>query len=185
MPLALFFVAPLSALLVDPAPLSRRSAIVSAAVASAGTATSAWAAEEAPTRDDRTEYRIAVGPAPAPTAAISNAELYQVVPDSSKSLSPRVKPLSPKEIVRTLSDKRAVFLGEHHNSPADHILQAGVIREVHATSPKGRPIAVGLEAVQRRFQPVLDDYVAGRITEEQLEAATEWRQRWFWPFPSV
>eukprot|EP00966_Prymnesium_polylepis_P192788 4468255-Prymnesium_polylepis.1 len=43
-------------------------------------------------------------------------------------------------------------------------------------------MAVGLEAVQRQFQPVLDDYIAGRIDEHQLFTATEWQRRWYWSF---
>ena len=43
-------------------------------------------------------------------------------------------------------------------------------------------MAVGLEAIQRRFQPVLDDYLAGTIDLKQLEQQTEWSTRWTWPF---
>jgi len=77
--------------------------------------------------------------------------------------------------------KRAIFLGEHHDSGPDHLLQAGVIRQAHALRGH-EPMAVGLEAVQQRFQPALDAYVAGRITEAELEEAVEWKKRWFWPF---
>jgi len=73
---------------------------------------------------------------------------------------------------------RAVFLGEHHNSAEDHALQAAIIRAAAGR----RQAAVGLEAVQRRFQPVLDAYVRGELSDEGLEAQTEWRKRWFWPF---
>ncbi|EOD07889.1 hypothetical protein EMIHUDRAFT_249275 [Emiliania huxleyi CCMP1516] len=44
------------------------------------------------------------------------------------------------------------------------------------------PLAVGLEAVQQRFQPALDDYLAGRLDEAGLVAATEWERRWYWSF---
>ena len=43
-------------------------------------------------------------------------------------------------------------------------------------------MAVGLEMVQRRFQPQLDLYTAGRLTETQLRAAVDWDRRWGWPF---
>ena len=114
---------------------------------------------------------------------LRSAEIYSVVPDSTKTLSPTVKPLTAGAIVKQLASqqRRAVFLGEHHNSAADHLLQSAVIRELHKTRGS-LPMAVGLEAVQRRFQPALDSFVAGRIGEEELEDATEWRKRWFWPF---
>ena len=78
-----------------------------------------------------------------------------------------------------LSLKRAVFLGEHHPDVQDHLLQAALLRCLLATR---RPLAVGVEAVQRQFQPVLDDYVARRIDEAQLFAATDWQRRWYWSF---
>ena len=42
---------------------------------------------------------------------------------------------------------------------ADHKLQAALIRAVR---PGRGAMAVGLEAVQRKFQPALDAYVAAR-----------------------
>ena len=36
--------------------------------------------------------------------------------------------------------------------------------------------------VQQQFQTALDDYVARRIDEQQLFAATDWAKRWYWPF---
>ena len=166
-------------------PISRRNAIQSGAAAAAAVTAfpgSSLLAAEPSLEDSRTTFRVPVGEFPTPEAALQKAELYAIIPDSTKRLSPSIKPIKPKEIVQKLAEKRAVFLGEHHNSPADHLLQAAVIRQVHETAPKGRPMAVGLEAVQRRFQPVLDDYVAGRIGEAELEERTEWKSRWFWPF---
>jgi uncharacterized iron-regulated protein len=111
------------------------------------------------------------------------AESYAVIPDSTKSLAPKVKPLTSAAVVRDLADRKrqAIFLGEHHNAAADHRLQAALIRELHGKRSRD-PMAVGLEAVQSRFQPVLDDFIAGRIDEAELEASTEWKKRWFWPF---
>jgi hypothetical protein len=43
-------------------------------------------------------------------------------------------------------------------------------------------MAVGFEAVQRRFQPALDAFAAGAIGLDELKAATEWEARWTWPF---
>ena len=115
------------------------------------------------------------------SAALAVAEAYAVLPDNSKLLSPTTKALELPSLVAELSQSgtRAVFLGEHHDSSADHLLQAALISELR---PKRDAMAVGLEAVQRRFQPVLNDYVAGRINEEQLERDVEWKRRWFWPF---
>lgn len=113
--------------------------------------------------------------------AFASAETYTVVTDATKTMQPSVRPTPPAEIAYELgaSAKRAIFLGEHHDAPADHLLQASLIRELHRKRPK---MAVGLEAVQSRFQPALDAYIAGEISAAELEAAVEWRKRWFWPF---
>jgi len=76
-----------------------------------------------------------------------------------------------------------VLLGEHHDSADDHALQLDVIRGLAAQSAKdGKPLAVGLEMVQKRFQPVLDRYVQGDLDERGLFEGAEWARRWTWPF---
>ncbi len=62
------------------------------------------------------------------------------------------------------------------------MLQAALLRHLVDTRSNERPIAVALEAVQRQFQPVLDDYIARRIDEQQLFSRTEWARRWYWSF---
>ena len=65
---------------------------------------------------------------------------------------------------------------------SDHVLQAAIITELKERRRSGAPMAVGLEAIQRQFQPVLDEYTQGRISTEQLRVATQWDTRWSWPF---
>jgi len=80
----------------------------------------------------------------------------------------------------------ALWLGEHHNSVADHQLQASILRLIVDTRDKEsttrRPVALGLEQVQVQFQPVLDDFVAGKMTLQEMKKQTEWDRRWTWPF---
>ena len=77
---------------------------------------------------------------------------------------------------------RALFLGEHHDSAQDHVLQAALITQLRASHPQPMPLAVGLEAVQRKFQPALDAFCNGQLSVLELRAATEWDARWSWPF---
>ena len=80
-----------------------------------------------------------------------------------------------------LRNKQAVYLGEHHPDLRDHLLQAALLRRIRGERGD-RPLAVGLEMVQQQFQSALDDYVARRIDEQELFAATDWAKRWYWPF---
>uniref|UniRef100_A0A7S4AFP3 Haem-binding uptake Tiki superfamily ChaN domain-containing protein n=2 Tax=Pseudo-nitzschia australis TaxID=44445 RepID=A0A7S4AFP3_9STRA len=43
-------------------------------------------------------------------------------------------------------------------------------------------MAVGIEAVQQKFQPALDAYITGILDENELKEATEWEARWYWSF---
>ena len=72
-----------------------------------------------------------------------------------------------------------VYLGERHDSTADHAAQLEIIEALHAENPD---LAIALEMFQRPFQPVIDRYLAGEITEAELVAQTEYLERWGFPW---
>lgn len=74
-----------------------------------------------------------------------------------------------------------MWLGEHHNSEKDHMIQLDIIKKLHAARPN-TPMAIGLEQIQVQFQPVLDDYVSGNISLERMKELVKWETRWTWPF---
>lgn len=110
---------------------------------------------------------------------LQSSAVYAVKVDSTAKASPSARQVSTRRLVRALGSQRAIFLGEHHPDERDHLLQAALLRRLQAT---GRPLAVGLEAVQRQFQPVLDDYIAGIASEAALFTGTDWQRRWYWSF---
>ena len=102
---------------------------------------------------------------------------------SSNYKRPSVSKVTKEHLLEDLQSKRAIFLGEHHPDGRDHLLQAALIRSLHdSTNASGAPLVVGLEAIQRKFQPFLDQYCAGAIDETELQEATEWESRWYWSF---
>lgn len=84
-----------------------------------------------------------------------------------------------QEILQQLVKARIVYLGETHDSIEDHQAQLVIIQEMQR---QNRKIAIALEMFQRPFQGVLDQYLAGKITEEQLIEQTEYNQRWRFPW---
>lgn len=74
-----------------------------------------------------------------------------------------------------LDDKRVVFVGESHDRYEDHLNQLRIIRGLHA---QGHDLAIGMEFFQRPFQPVLDAFIAGEISEAALLRQTEYFTRW-------
>jgi uncharacterized iron-regulated protein len=82
-------------------------------------------------------------------------------------------------IIPRLADKRVVLVGERHNRFDHHLTQLEIIRRLHALHPR---LAIGMEAFQQPFQGVLDDYIAGNLSERELLRATEYYQRWKFDF---
>ncbi|GAB4242510.1 MAG: ChaN family lipoprotein [Elainellaceae cyanobacterium] len=82
---------------------------------------------------------------------------------------------SQSEILRSLAQANIVYLGETHDSPADHQAQLQIIQALHQENPQ---LAIGLEMFQRPFQPFLDQYLQGEISEAQLRKQTEYDDRW-------
>jgi len=72
-----------------------------------------------------------------------------------------------------------VYLGERHDSAADHAAQLEIITAIHAENPD---IAIGLEMFQRPFQPVIDRYLAGELSETALVEQTQYFERWGFPW---
>src|SRR5262245_34401018 len=56
----------------------------------------------------------------------------------------------------------AVFVGEQHDDPNTHRLELAV---VEGLTRRGVPVVVAMEMFERDVQPVIDQYVAGAITE--------------------
>ncbi|WP_457755944.1 ChaN family lipoprotein [Thermodesulfatator indicus] len=82
---------------------------------------------------------------------------------------------SIESIARAVSLKKVIFLGERHDRYEQHLAQLEIIKWLHE---HGRPIAIGLEMFQRPFQQALDDYIAGRIGEDEFLRQSEYFKRW-------
>ncbi|MEM9003032.1 MAG: ChaN family lipoprotein [Cyanobacteria bacterium P01_F01_bin.86] len=81
--------------------------------------------------------------------------------------------------IQPLLNADVVYLGERHDSTADHAAQMEIIEAIYAADPD---IAIALEMFQRPFQPVIDLYLAGEISEGELVAQTEYKERWGFPW---
>lgn len=93
--------------------------------------------------------------------------------------TPTQQTLDPQVVLKQLRQSRVIYLGETHDSEADHRAQLEIIRSLHQQNPK---IAIGMEMFQRPFQSGLDSYLAGASTETMLREFTEYDQRWGFPW---
>jgi uncharacterized iron-regulated protein len=73
------------------------------------------------------------------------------------------------KLTAELAQNRVLFIGEVHDRPEHHRNQLHIIKSVYARYPD---LAIGVEYFQKPFQPYLDDYIAGRITEREMLVTT-------------
>ena len=83
--------------------------------------------------------------------------------------------LSFAAIMGQLTDRQVVYVGESHTRNEDHLLQLRVIRALFAQNPK---LAIGMEMFSQEAQPVLDRYVAGKLSEREFLKQSEYFSKW-------
>lgn len=71
------------------------------------------------------------------------------------------------QMIERLAHADVVFFGEQHDDPETHRAEAAVLEGLGRT---GRPVVLSLEMFERDVQPVLDDYLAGRVSEADFLA---------------
>ncbi len=88
----------------------------------------------------------------------------------------RGKPRDIESVVAETSGRRAVFIGESHDRYDQHLTEVEIIRCLYERDPNRW--AIGVEFIQRPFQPDLDAYIAGQIDEREFLRRTEYFDRW-------
>lgn len=89
------------------------------------------------------------------------------------------RPVSVDEIAKAARGTRFVLVGEQHNTPAHHAMQAAVIE---ALVKDGRDVTVGFEMFTFDNQKSLAGWTQGRWTEEEFIAKCSWETQWGFPF---
>lgn len=79
------------------------------------------------------------------------------------------------EMIDRLSAARIVCVGEVHDSETHHRVQLRIVKALFAVDES---LGVGMEMFQRPFQKALDDFEAGRTTEDEFLKASEYATRW-------
>jgi uncharacterized iron-regulated protein len=81
------------------------------------------------------------------------------------------------QMVKEASDASFIFLAENHTTPQHHAAQLDFIRELRKN---GRPLAIALEMFTANSQPMLDRWVAGRLSPADFREvfARNWRMPW-------
>ncbi|MCX6366250.1 MAG: ChaN family lipoprotein [Armatimonadetes bacterium] len=79
-----------------------------------------------------------------------------------------------RDLAGRLAQANAIFLGEQHDDPETHKLEARLFAELHKKI--GPKLALAMEMIERDGQPGLDDYLSGKIDEAAFaKAVTLWK----------
>lgn len=81
----------------------------------------------------------------------------------------------PGPLLERMARQSVVLLGEAHDSAEDHRWQLHTLAKLHAFQPR---LAIGFEMFPRRVQPVLDQWVAGALSEDEFLKRSEWEKVW-------
>src|SRR5918993_1378450 len=87
------------------------------------------------------------------------------------------KQVTMQEVVEAFGGADVVLVGEEHDDPTAHLLEAELLRRAHerhgaGAGAKGRPVALSLEMFERDVQLVVDEYLAGLISERHFLASS-------------
>jgi uncharacterized iron-regulated protein len=83
--------------------------------------------------------------------------------------------LTPAELPRRLEGVRLLLVGESHTDMDSHRIEKRVLEELVRA---GRRVTVGLEMYPYTEQAALDDWTAGKLTEEAFLDASRWYRSW-------
>jgi uncharacterized iron-regulated protein len=106
---------------------------------------------------------------PPPSAACVTAGQW-VIPTAA---GPVAQPAD--RLLADFARRQVVLLGETHEEAEHHRWQLHTIAALFALQPR---MALGFEMFPRRVQPVLDDWVAGRLGEGEFLTRVDWWQVW-------
>ncbi|MGJ3252453.1 MAG: ChaN family lipoprotein [Elainellaceae cyanobacterium] len=108
-----------------------------------------------------------------------NVSKLQILSDSQIQYAGSQQTVDRQQVFQELADADVVYLGETHDSQEDHDAQMAIIQELYQRNPR---LAIGMEMFQRPFQSVLDAYLAGDISADELRQQSEYDQRWGFPW---
>ena len=116
---------------------------------------------------------IAASAQETPKSATASACLAPATWYSLAGGKPRA--LAQAEILNDAVGREVVLLGESHNDFDHHQWQLQTLASVYLLRPR---MVIGFEAFPRRVQPVLDQWVAGNLTQRQFLERVEWEKIW-------
>jgi len=83
--------------------------------------------------------------------------------------------IDSNKFLRDAAKERVVLLGEHHAQGDHQRWELHTLVALHALNPN---MAIGFEMFPRKVQPVLDQWIAGELTEAEFLEQSNWQKYW-------
>jgi uncharacterized iron-regulated protein len=96
----------------------------------------------------------------------------------TRAISPP-KTTSLEAIVNNLNGQRIILIGEQHDRFEHHVNQLQLIRLLKQA---GYKVAVGMEMFQQPYQPAIDDYFSGKLTEAEFLTQSQYFDKWVYDY---
>jgi uncharacterized iron-regulated protein len=108
-------------------------------------------------------------------SAINAAGQLSYSEEQFRAFDGKGSPVTMSDIVKAAGDADVVFLGEQHDDPVAHAIEAEFFRRVYAEYAAKRKVTLSMEMFERDVQIVLNEYLSSLITEKHfLDASRPW-----------
>ena len=87
----------------------------------------------------------------------------------------RGEEVTESALLDDLAKVQVVYVGETHTLERHHDTQRALLQ---ALSERGRPLALGMEQIEARYQPVVDRFNAGELDFDGLAREMDWAKKW-------
>jgi uncharacterized iron-regulated protein len=80
-----------------------------------------------------------------------------------------------QRLLQKIGTANIIYLGETHDSLADHQAQLGIAEALQQKNPR---MAIALEMFQKPYQSAIDGYLNNTLSEAELLEQTQYKKRW-------
>jgi uncharacterized iron-regulated protein len=84
--------------------------------------------------------------------------------------------VTPEQMLAAIADTRIIYVGETHDNPASHRLELQILEAVQKRYPG--QVSLGMEMFNHEQQAVLDEWVAGKLSEKDFLKTSDWYGVW-------
>lgn len=90
------------------------------------------------------------------------------------------KEITYEKLKQIIHKSDIIYVGEIHTSTFSHKIQLEIIKILNEKN--GNKTCIGFEMLNKTLQPILDNYIDGKISEEEFIENINWKKEWGFDF---